>query len=53
MMSKETKNPQKTIPRALILCFVVTFVLYIFIGIIEVGIVYWKLWEMMHILLEQ
>lgn len=42
MMSEETKNPQKTIPRALLLAFFVSFVLYIGIAIVEVGILDWK-----------
>ena len=42
MMSEETKDPEKTIPRALILAFVVTFVLYMFIGFLEIGVVSWE-----------
>jgi len=42
MMSEETKNPQKTIPKALMLAFVVTFVLYIGIAILLVGVLDWK-----------
>ncbi|MDH2908069.1 MAG: amino acid permease [Candidatus Nitrosotalea sp.] len=43
MMSEETKNPQKTIPRALLLAFFVSFVLYIGIAVVEVGILDWKI----------
>ena len=42
MMSEEVKNPTKTIPRALMIAFVVTFVLYIGIAIVEVGVLDWK-----------
>jgi len=42
MMSEETKNPQKTIPRALILAFVVTFVLYMCIAFLLIGILDWQ-----------
>lgn len=41
MMSEETKNPQKTIPRALMLAFVVTFVLYMSVAFLLVGILDW------------
>ncbi len=42
MMSEETKNPEKTIPRALILVFIVTFILYMAIAILEIGILNWQ-----------
>jgi len=42
MMSEETKNPQKTIPKALIIAFVVTFVLYICVAFLLVGILDWN-----------
>ncbi|MDE1861402.1 MAG: amino acid permease [Thaumarchaeota archaeon] len=42
MMSEETKNPQKTIPKALLLAFFVSFILYIAIAVILVGILDWK-----------
>lgn len=42
MMSEETKNPQKTIPRALLLAFFVSFVLYVAIAVVEVGVLDWK-----------
>lgn len=42
MMSEETRNPQRTIPKALILAFVVCFILYIAIAVLEVGILDWK-----------
>ena len=41
MMSEETKNPQKTIPKALMLAFVVTFVLYMCIAFLLIGILDW------------
>jgi APA family basic amino acid/polyamine antiporter len=41
MMSEETKNPQKTIPKALILAFVVTFILYICVAFLLIGILDW------------
>ncbi len=42
MMSEETKNPEKTIPRALILAFIITFVLYMAIAVLEIGILNWQ-----------
>ena len=42
MMSEETKNPEKTIPKAILLAFAVTFVLYVGIGLVEVGVLDWK-----------
>jgi len=42
MMSEETKNPQKTIPKALMLAFGVTFVLYISVAILLVGVLDWR-----------
>jgi basic amino acid/polyamine antiporter, APA family len=42
MMSEETKNPQKTIPRALLLAFIVSFILYVAIATVEVGVLDWK-----------
>lgn len=42
MMSEETKNPQKTIPKALLIAFFVSFVLYVAIAVIEVGVLDWK-----------
>jgi len=41
MMSEETKNAQKTIPKALMLAFVVTFVLYICVAVLLVGTLDW------------
>lgn len=41
MMSEETKNPQKTIPKALMIAFVVTFVLYMTIAFLLIGILDW------------
>jgi APA family basic amino acid/polyamine antiporter len=42
MMSEETRKPERTIPKALILAFVVTFILYISIAFFEVGILDWQ-----------
>ena len=42
MMSEETKNPQKTIPKALMLAFFVTFFLYIAVAFLLVGVLDWK-----------
>ncbi len=42
LMSEETKNPEKTIPKAVLLAFGVTFVLYVGIGLVEVGVLDWK-----------
>ena len=41
MLSEEVRNPEKTIPKALMLAFAVTFVLYIGIAFIEVGVLDW------------
>lgn len=42
MMSEETKNPEKTIPKALLLAFAVSFVLYVSIAALEVGVLDWS-----------
>ena len=42
LMSEETKNPKKTIPKAILLAFAVTFVLYVGIGLVEIGVLDWK-----------
>jgi APA family basic amino acid/polyamine antiporter len=42
MMSEETKEPERTIPRALILAFIVTFILYVCIAFFEIGILNWQ-----------
>jgi APA family basic amino acid/polyamine antiporter len=42
MMSEETKDPEKTIPKALLLAFVVTFILYMAIGFLEIGVLNWE-----------
>lgn len=41
MMSEETKEPERTIPKALILAFIVTFILYVSIAFFEIGILDW------------
>ncbi len=42
MMSEETKNPERTIPKALILAFIVTFILYMIIALLEIGVLDWQ-----------
>jgi basic amino acid/polyamine antiporter, APA family len=42
MLSEETKDPKRTIPRALLLAFGISFVLYILIAILEIGLLDWK-----------
>ncbi|HJU13705.1 MAG TPA: amino acid permease [Candidatus Nitrosotalea sp.] len=41
MLSEEVRNPQKTIPKALLLAFAITFVLYVGIALVEVGVLDW------------
>lgn len=41
LMSEETKNPAKTIPKAILLAFAITFVLYIGIASVEIGVLDW------------
>ncbi|MFQ5782491.1 MAG: APC family permease [Nitrosopumilus sp.] len=42
MMSEETKNPHKTIPRALMIAFGVTFVLYMAVAFLLIGVLDWN-----------
>ncbi len=42
MMSEETKNPERTIPKALMLAFAVTFVFYMIIAFLEIGVLNWE-----------
>jgi APA family basic amino acid/polyamine antiporter len=42
MMSEETREPERTIPKALILAFIVTFILYVSIAFFEIGILDWQ-----------
>jgi APA family basic amino acid/polyamine antiporter len=42
MMSEETKNPERTIPKALLLAFAVTFVLYVSVAFLEIGVLNWQ-----------
>jgi APA family basic amino acid/polyamine antiporter len=42
MMSEETKDPRRTIPKALMVAFVVSFVLYVSIAVVEIGVLNWK-----------
>jgi APA family basic amino acid/polyamine antiporter len=41
MMSEETKDPERTIPKALIVAFIVTFILYMSIAVLEIGVSDW------------
>lgn len=41
MLSEEVKSPEKTIPRALMIAFAVTFVLYVGIAFVEIGVLDW------------
>jgi APA family basic amino acid/polyamine antiporter len=43
MMSEETKNPERTIPKALMLAFAVTFVFYMVIAFLEIGVLNWQI----------
>ncbi|MCB9193694.1 MAG: amino acid permease [Flavobacteriales bacterium] len=43
MMSEETRDPAHTIPRALILAFIVSFVLYMCIAAVEIGVLDWRM----------
>jgi APA family basic amino acid/polyamine antiporter len=42
MLSEETKDPKRTIPKALMLSFGISFVLYILIAILEIGLLDWR-----------
>lgn len=42
VLSEEVKEPQKTIPRAIILAFVVSTLLYIGVSVVEVGLIDWQ-----------
>ena len=41
MLSEEVRNPEKTIPKALMIAFAVTFVVYVGIALVEVGVLDW------------
>lgn len=41
MLSEEVRNPEKTIPKALLLAFGVTFVIYMAVAFVEVGVLDW------------
>jgi APA family basic amino acid/polyamine antiporter len=43
VISEEVKDPEKNVPRAIILAFAICTVLYIGVSIIEVGLVNWKI----------
>jgi len=42
ILSEETKNPEKTIPKALLISFGVSFVIYLAIAFIEIGVSDWR-----------
>ncbi|MGC9132562.1 MAG: APC family permease [Candidatus Micrarchaeia archaeon] len=42
MVSEETKNPKETIPKALLIAFSISFIFYISIAFIEIGVMDWK-----------
>ncbi|MBI0583529.1 MAG: amino acid permease [Methanomassiliicoccus sp.] len=42
VMSEEVKDPQRTVPRAIILAFVISILLYIGVSSVEVGLVDWQ-----------
>jgi APA family basic amino acid/polyamine antiporter len=42
MISEEVKNPEKNVPRSLIVAFVLCTMLYIGVSVVEVGLVDWK-----------
>jgi APA family basic amino acid/polyamine antiporter len=41
-LSEETKNPEKTIPRGLILSLLITIILYVFVAIASVSVIGWQ-----------
>lgn len=41
MLSEEVRNPEKTIPKALLLAFGVTFAIYMAVALVEVGVLDW------------
>lgn len=42
MMSEETRDPQRTIPKAILLAFLITFIFYISIAFLEIGVLDWQ-----------
>ncbi len=43
VIAEEVKDPEKNVPRAIILAFAISTVLYIGVSIVEVGLVNWKI----------
>jgi APA family basic amino acid/polyamine antiporter len=43
VIAEEVKDPEKNVPRAIILAFAISTVLYIRVSIVEVGLVNWKI----------
>ncbi|MCE8425103.1 MAG: hypothetical protein J5U17_04935 [Candidatus Methanoperedens sp.] len=43
VLSEEIKNPEKTMPRAIMLAFGVSTLLYIGVSAVEVGLLNWKI----------
>jgi APA family basic amino acid/polyamine antiporter len=41
-LSEETKNPQKTIPKALILAIIITTIMYMFVAISAISVLGWE-----------
>jgi APA family basic amino acid/polyamine antiporter len=42
VMSEEVRDPQRTIPRAIILAFTISTLLYIGVSVVEVGLIDWR-----------
>jgi APA family basic amino acid/polyamine antiporter len=43
MIAEEVKDPEKNVPRSLILAFLICTILYIGVSVVEVGLVDWKI----------
>ncbi|MGZ3882493.1 MAG: APC family permease, partial [Flavisolibacter sp.] len=43
VIAEEVKNPEKNVPKAIILAFAISTVLYIGVSVVEVGLVNWKI----------
>jgi APA family basic amino acid/polyamine antiporter len=42
MLSEETRDPKRTIPKALLLAFGISFALYVMIAFLEIGLLDWR-----------
>jgi basic amino acid/polyamine antiporter, APA family len=42
VMSEEVKDPERTIPRAIILAFAISILLYVGVSVVEVGLIDWR-----------